>query len=176
MRKFKSKTLWDAHKIYKKKAGILCYEAYRDICERFNQEVMKQIIEEGRVFDMLSRLSTIQIIRVNRAFGKLSRSTINWAETDKRKAELIAEGKEHLLYNKETNPDGIKWFVYYTNEFYCKFYWRKYQCNIPNRAVYRFNPTGGKKGNKTRLTELLKQDDLASLNFKTVKGIKSIKL
>ena len=77
--------------------------------------------------------------------------------------ELLSEGKE--LYNSETGK-GIKWHIYHTDEFYCKFYWRKGKCLIPNKSVYRFDATRGIKGNKEKLVNLLKTDELSYLNFK----------
>ena len=40
------------------------------------------------------------------------------------------------------------------------------KCKIKNKSVYRFDATRGVKGNKEKLINLLKEDDLAYLNFK----------
>ena len=77
--------------------------------------------------------------------------------------EDIEDGQ--LLYNSETGK-GVKWHIYHTDEFYCKYYWRKGKCKIPNKSVYRFDTTRGVKGNKEKLIHLLKEDDLAYLKFK----------
>ena len=82
---------------------------------------------------------------------------------NKYKKELLEDGQ--LLYNSETGK-GVKWHIYHTDEFYCKYYWRKGKCKIPNKSVYRFDTTRGVKGNKEKLIHLLKEDDLAYLKFK----------
>ena len=79
------------------------------------------------------------------------------------KKELLEEGQ--LLYSPKTGK-GVKWHIYHTDEFYCKYYWRKGKCKIPNKSVYRFDATRGLKGNKEKLINLLKTDDLAYLKFK----------
>ena len=94
-------------------------------------------ILEGREFNMGNNLSTLSIIRRDR---------------DPR-------------YNSETG-EGVKWYVYHTDEFYCKYYWKKGKCKIKNKSVYRFDPTRGIKGNKEKLITLLKEDELAYLKFK----------
>ena len=115
---------------------------------------------KGKEFAFGSNLSTLSIIRKKRD----PRSPrIDWGESNKYKKELLEEGQE--LYNPTTG-DGIKWHIYYTDEFYCKYYWRKGKCKIPNKSVYRFDATRGVKGNKEKLIHLLKTDDLAYLTFK----------
>ena len=44
----------------------------------------------------------------------------------------------------------------HARKFYCKFYWKKGKCRIPNKSVYRFVPTRGVKGNKEKLINMLK--------------------
>ena len=109
---------------------------------------------------MGSNLSTLSITKVERD----PRSPrVDWGESNKYKEELLKEGKE--LYNSKTEV-GEKWHIYYTDKFYFKYYWIKGKCRIPNKSVYRFTPTRGLKGNKEKLTNLLKEDDLAYLKFK----------
>ena len=69
------------------------------------------------------------------------------------------------MYSKDSGK-GIKWHVYYTDSFYCRYYWNKGKCRIPNKSAYRFTPTRGLKGNKEKLINLLKTDELAYLKFK----------
>ena len=77
--------------------------------------------------------------------------------------KLLKEGKD--LYNSKTGK-GENWYIYHTDPFYCKYYWRKGKCKIPNKSVYRFDATRGIKGNKEKLIYLLKNDELAYLKFK----------
>lgn len=114
----------------------------------------------GKEFSMGNNLSTLSIRRIER---NPSKPTIDWWESNKYKQELLAEGKE--LYNAESG-EGAKWFIYYTDPWYCKYHWQKSRCKLANKTAYRFTPTRGLKGNKEKLTALLKNDDLAYLRFK----------
>jgi hypothetical protein len=81
--------------------------------------------------------------------------------------ECIGFHKTSRDYTKVDGYDGgCKWHIYHTDEFYCKYYWRKGKCKVPNKSVYRFDATRGIKGNKEKLINLLKEDDLAYLKFK----------
>jgi hypothetical protein len=132
---------------------------FKQLCEEFNMLVVEALLE-GEEFSMGSNLSTLSIRRIAR---NPSAPTIDWWESNKYKAELLSEGKE--LYDKETG-EGEKWFIYYTDPWYCKYHWLKSRCKIPNKTAYRFTPTRGLKGNKEKLTRLLKGDDIAYLKFK----------
>ena len=123
---------------------------FKEICERFNMEVIEGILE-GSVFNMKNNLSNLSIRRIER---NPSKPTIDWWESNKYKQELLAEGK--TLFS-EDDPEGSKWFIYH---------WEKHKCKIPNKTAYRFTPTRGVKGNKEKLTKLLKEDELAYLKFK----------
>ena len=153
-------TLRDIYKDYKNEYNIdLDSNLFRDICSEFNIMIINYILE-GKEFNMGNNLSTISIIRKDRD----PRSPrIDWGESNKYKKELLKEGKE--LYNSETEK-GIKWHIYYTDDFYCKYYWRKGKCKVSNKSVYRFDATRGIKGNKEKLINLLKNDELAYLKFK----------
>ena len=121
--------------------------------------VMDKLLE-GKEFNMGNHLSTLSIVRRDRD----PRSPrIDWGESNKYKQELLEEGQE--LYNSEINK-GVKWHVYHTDEFYCKYYWRKGKCKVPNKSVYRFDATRGIKGNKEKLISLLKEDELSYLKFR----------
>lgn len=133
---------------------------FKEIVEKFNISIMEHILEGG-VFNMKHNLSKLSIIRIER---NPSAPTVDWVESNKYKKELLAQGKE--LYDAETGK-GEKWFIYYTDPWYCRYYWEKSKCKIPNKTAYKFTPTRGLKGNKEKLTALLKSDDLAYLRFKT---------
>jgi hypothetical protein len=117
-------------------------------------------ILEGGEFSMGSNLSTISIRRIER---NPSKPTIDWWESNRYKQELLAQGKE--LFDVSTGQ-GEKWFIYYTDPWYCKYHWQKSRCKISNKSAYRFTPTRGIKGNKEKLTKLLRDDDLAYLRFR----------
>ena len=134
-------------------------ETFRSICSEFNIKIFDYILE-GKDFNMGNNLSTLSIIRRDRD----PRSPrIDWGESNKYKKELIKNGKK--LYNSETG-EGESWYIYHTDPFYCKYYWRKGKCIITNKSVYRFDATRGLKGNKEKLIHILKNDDLAYLRFR----------
>jgi hypothetical protein len=132
---------------------------FKQLCEEFNMLVIESILA-GKEFNMGNNLSALSIHRIER---NPTKPTIDWWESNKYKQELIIEGEE--LYNAETKK-GAKWFIYYTDPWYCKYHWKKSKCKIPNKTAYRFTPTRGIKGNKEKLTRLLKEDELAYLRFK----------
>lgn len=154
-----SYTLDHIYKEYIDEHDFIDKKIFRDICAEFNIEIIEDILE-GRTFHMGSNLSSLSIVKMER---DPRNPKIDWGESNKYKAELIANGED--LYNSETGQ-GTKWHIYYTDEYYCKFYWRKGRCRIPNKSVYRFDATRGIKGNKEKLIKLLKTDELAYLKFK----------
>ena len=132
---------------------------FRSICSEYNQEIIESVLD-GSIIDLGNNLSNISIARIKR---NPSKPVIDWGESNKDRQELLEEGYE--LYNTNTGK-GKKWSIYYTDEEYCRFYWNKGKCRVPNKSVYKFVPTRGLKGNKEKLVELLKTDDLAYLKFK----------
>ena len=132
---------------------------FRKICEEFNIEIIELILS-GKSFDMGNNLSSLSIARIERD----PRSPrIDWGESNKYKKELLEEDQD--LYDNITGK-GVKWHIYHTDSFYCKYYWNKGKCKVKNKSVYRFDATRGVKGNKEKLINLLKEDDLAYLKFK----------
>ena len=152
-------TLRNITKKYIKEYGDIDTNLFRDICSEFNILSIDYILE-GKELSMGNNLSSLSIKRQERD----PRSPrIDWGESNKYKEELIKENKQ--IYNAETG-EGVKWHIYYTDEFYCKYYWKKGKCKVKNKSVYRFDATRGVKGNKEKLIHLLKTDDLAYLKFK----------
>jgi hypothetical protein len=131
-------------------------QLFVDICSEFNMMIIDYILD-GKEFNMGYNLSTLSVVRMER---DPRNPGIDWGESNKYKAELLADGTE--LYNKDTG-DGVKWHIYYTDSEYLKYYWRKGKCKVKNKTVYRFDATRGVKGNKGKLKEL---DELDYLKFK----------
>jgi len=153
-------TIKDIHKDYVKHVeDPIETRLFKQICEEFNMLIVDGILDGGE-FSMGSNLSTLSIRRIER---NPSKPTIDWWESNKYKQELLAEGRE--LFNADTG-EGEKWFIYYTDPWYCKYHWQKSRCKISNKSAYRFTPTRGIKGNKEKLTKLLRDDDLAYLRFR----------
>ena len=146
-------TLRDIYKKYNQEYNTnINSNLFRDICSEFNIMIINYVLE-GKEFNMGNNLSTLSIVRKDRD----PRSPrIDWGESNKYKKELLKEGKD--LYNSETGK-GIKWHIYHTDSFYCKYYWRKGKCKVSNKSVYRFDATRGIKGNKEKLIYLLKNDE-----------------
>jgi hypothetical protein len=153
-------TIKDIHKDYVKHVeDPIETRLFKQICEEVNMLIVDGILDGGE-FSMGSNLSTLSIRRIER---NPSKPTIDWWESNKYKQELLAEGKE--LFDVSTGQ-GEKWFIYYTDPWYCKYHWQKSRCKISNKSAYRFTPTRGIKGNKEKLTKLLRDDDLAYLRFR----------
>jgi len=135
---------------------------FKDICGEFNMMAVDYILE-GKEFNMGYNLSTLSIVRMQRD----PRSPrVDWRESNKYKEELKA--LKIPLYNHETGQ-GTKWQIYFTDDAYYKYYWRKGKCAVPNKSVYRFDATRGVKGNKEKLTSVLHSNELAYLKFKKYK-------
>lgn len=153
----------------------LSYKEYRDCCELFNIKAMNAIIYDGKKLNMGHYLSTISIIKIERNFKN---PQVNWGATNKYKKALLSgeaeeappEGyNEEDLYSKD-NEDGVKYFIYYTDDWYCRFYWYKKGCKVKNKSVYTFKPTRGDKGNKTKLKEALRDNSLQHKKYRYVKN------
>jgi hypothetical protein len=153
-------TLSDIYLDYLKKGGTVSKSTFKNIIADFNIHSMNEIIYNARTLNMRCGMSTISIMQLKRNFNK---PIIDWFESNKYKEELIKKGKE--LYNEETG-EGEKWFVYFTDDKYCRFYWSKKWVQLPNKTVYRFEPTRGLKGNKDKLKEHLNKNELNILKYK----------
>jgi|TARA_R110002073_G_scaffold3481_2_gene23194 hypothetical protein len=152
-------TFKDIHASYENYYEEINKSLFTAICHEFNMLILDYILD-GKSFNMGNNLSSLSIIRRERD----PRSPrIDWGESNKYKKELLEEDQD--LYDNITGK-GVKWHIYHTDSFYCKYYWNKGKCKVKNKSVYRFDATRGIKGNKEKLINLLKEDDLAYLKFK----------
>jgi hypothetical protein len=149
MKRPKNYTSRDQYRFYRRGGGKLLYKKFIAVLDLFNKLAMDAIIYEGKSLNMGHRLSYLSVSKSNTYSG---RKRVNWNESNKYKAEIIARGD--IPKSKET-PDGQEWLVYYTDEIFVRFHWRKTFCRVPHKSAYSFHPTRGKKGNKTKLTALL---------------------
>ena len=107
--------LSDIYKDYVTNNKEIDKSLFIDICHEFNIMIIDYILE-GKEFNMGNNLSTLSIVKKDRD----PRSPrLDWGESNKYKKELLEEGQD--LYNVETG-EGVKWHIYYTDEFYCKYY------------------------------------------------------
>lgn len=151
-------TLTQAYEYYKQKGGELSYRDWRDICESFNEKAVDSMLE-GKRIELFGNMGYLQVIRIPRNFNK---PRVNWKASYELRDKLLEEGKK--LYDDETG-EGEKWIVYYTDDWYLRYYWSKKYCRVKGRSVYRFVPTRGKVGAKNKLADLMKDDELAYLKF-----------
>ena len=119
------------------------YSSYKHALSEFHKKAVQMILC-GKTFYMGHKLGLIRIKKVERNFDKPS---INWGETNKLKAE------------------GINKHVYFTDEYWYRWYWNKSRASLKNKSVYKFSPTEGSKGNKKKLVQTIKMDQFAHLNF-----------
>ncbi len=119
------------------------YTLYKYIISKLNKKIVEKTLE-GKEFYFGHRLGTISIKRVERNFDKKS---VNYFETKKLKAQ------------------GVDKVVYYTDDYWFRWYWAKAKCQVTNKSVYKFSPTSGPNGIKRALSNKLKQDEFAFLNF-----------
>ena len=152
-------TLKDIYRQYKADGGELSKSLFKNICQDFNIHIMEAIIYDAYIFDMGFELSSISILRIKRNY---SNPQVDWKASNERKQELLDQGKK--LYDKETG-EGHKWLVFHTSKEYCRFYWKKLYARVKNKSAYRFRATRGKKGNKTKLKEHLRADDLNIIKY-----------
>jgi len=157
--KRKRYTSVDIYRHYVADGGELPKALYKNICQDFNQQIMLHLIEDAGKFDMGYRLSTLSILRMRRNY---SNPQVDWGASNKFKEELQAKGEK--LYDAKTG-EGTKWLIYHDEDWYCRFYWKKKHCVVPNKIVYKFVATRGKQGNKTRLKEHLSESSLNYLKY-----------
>ena len=120
------------------------YKIYKETICRFNKIMVEKILD-GHTLYMGNKLGEIRIRKVRR---NPDRPTIDWGETNKLKKQ------------------GINRYVYFTDDWWYRWYWRKRNAQVKNKSVYSFRPTRGGTGNMRRLSNLLTTDEFAKLKFK----------
>jgi len=145
----KSHTLKAIYKKYSENNKEIKESTFINICSEFNIAIIEELLE-GYEFNMQNNLGTLSIRRVER---DPRTPQINWGETTKYKRELLEKGEK--LFNSLTG-EGEKWHIYYVDKYYYKYHWTKSKAKIKNKTAYRFDATRGVKGNKEKLTLLLK--------------------
>ena len=117
---------------------------YRSILKDYNVAFVDRILA-GDELNLVGGAGRMLIRKVKRKF---LRKKVDFGETRKLRAK------------------GVNKTVYYTDDHYCVFYWKKKDCIFKNISVYKFVPTFGDYGNVKKLAALLKNDDSAHLNYK----------
>lgn len=115
--------------------------------KRVVNECYKFIVDtilEGNTVKLGQKLGEIRIQKQKRSYNK---PRVDWAST--------------MMLKKQ----GIKKIVYYTDDWWFRWYWKKKACQIPNKTVYSFLPTKGPNGITAKLAKKLKSDDFSYLIY-----------
>jgi hypothetical protein len=121
------------------------YAYYRAVLESFSKLLAEELLN-GAVFNMGQRLGTLRIKKIKRSPNA---RTIDWNETLK-------------MWEEQGKKEG---FVYWTDDTYYRWAWDKRKALVKNKSAYRFDPTGGKKGLRKKLTDRLRKDPFAGMNY-----------
>lgn len=138
----------------------------REIIETFNDKISNEILYKGYSFRIGGALGLIRIRKV--LCDKRIKKRINWNESNKKKKELIEQGRLpfEVLERDEnrkaiSNNGGEHWFVYFDQPFDYLWYWSKNRNIAFNSAYFKFRPTiynntknGGHLGNINKLAKL----------------------
>lgn len=138
-------SLDDMYKFFKKKHPNtdVNESQFKHVAELAFKIVRDEVLD-GNQWKIGQRMGNIRIRKVKRTFKK---PRINIYET--------------LKLRKE----GIEKNVYYTDDYWYRFYWEKKVCQIPNKTVYSFVPTKGANGNTKRLAKRIKNDEFSYLLY-----------
>lgn len=136
----------DMYKQFVKKhqGTTVTYLQYRYIISEFNKMLSEEVLK-GKEVNLGKFLGKLRICKVKRTFKK---KIVDYGATRKLKAQ------------------GIDKVVYFTDDYYYRWCWKKYSAKVKNKSAYKFKPTAGANGNRKKLVRLLKTDEFAHLNFK----------
>lgn len=152
-------TLSDSYRHYVADGGELHKTMYKNICQDFNMRIMDHIIYDAGSFNMGSNLSTLSVLRIKRKF---SNPSVNWKESMLYRKELEESGEK--IYDSKTG-EGTKWLIFHTEDWYCRFYWRRKNAKFKNKNVYMFIATKGEKGNKGKLKRHLGENEINYVKY-----------
>jgi hypothetical protein len=120
------------------------YYSFNYLNTALNVEMSKSILR-GYAFNFgLEQvgMGQIKVQEIERKFdrdGYPTDKSINWDESNKFKQALIEEGIE--VYNKETTPNGKKWFIYHTEPFIYYINWCISMYSHAAIKLFKFEPT-----------------------------------
>lgn len=151
---------------------IIPFTTFTKIINKVNTKIIDRIVEENYEFNPLSSFGSLHVIK-----NENHNLRVNWGESNKRKAELIAEGK--IPYKKadaESNPNynGIKWLSYHPSlDFFLQ--WSKIYTAIklnPFLSDYTYKPARGINSIVSKL-QIVKKDRERALKLytRTIKKI-----
>lgn len=115
--KKKRDTLVESYYLYSKdNINAVSLKEYKTICYSFNKEIARLIVEEGIIYKMPYNLGSIGIKRRKMKFQNLKFDFQHW--------KLTGETSFHL------NQHSKEWYSF------C--HWRKKDCRVKGKKVYRF--------------------------------------
>ena len=133
-------------KLNKYQKAIVRKDIYKAVIRSFNLKLIQSMIE-GYKFAPGFNCGTFQIVKRKRKFKSNAAgvilNNINWGESNKIKARLLDEGK--TIYSKD-NPEGERWFVYFTSEYELYWRWNKPHSSKDNYIIYAFAFTQSRSG------------------------------
>lgn len=118
-------TLLDFHKTYLNRSGKLNKKDFKNVMKTFLKHALNGMLE-GKPLNIGYGVGQFKIIKNTR-----TNLAINWYESNKYRQQLIDEGKKP--YDDESKT-GYKWFIYFTDSLYYRFYWDKIK--IPDTDAY----------------------------------------
>jgi hypothetical protein len=131
----KSLTLKDSYEDYDNIHQVE-YNVYRKVCEEYNKEVVKHIIENAYEYKLPKRLGSIRIRKIKSKLISGGPKRIDWKLTKE-------YGKK--IYHLNMHTDG----------YYYRWMWHKKTALFTNKSAYSYTPM---RKDKRRMAKLLKDN------------------
>jgi len=135
---------YSTQRLVKYKNMKMPYYSFNYLNTAINTEMAKSILR-GYNFNFgigSVNMGSIRVEEVERKFdeeGYPTDRSINWEESKILKQALIADGIE--VYNKESKPNGRKWFVYHTEPYIYYINWFISMYSHKMIKFFKFEPT-----------------------------------
>jgi len=146
---------------------LMTYKTFCTIIEKYNQKVIKALVEEGASIKLWNNLGYLYILKKDKKdmFGM---NNIDWSASNAYKQELIDAGETP---KDEKHPEGKNWFQFYEDPHYLRVAWtKKYgTCKVPNNSVYAFYPTKSRSGISNALTKANRINEYLREKYITIK-------
>lgn len=121
---------------------------YKEIFVEYIQRVVDNWILQGEIFNMRGRMGPLSVEVFPMTSAK--QPGIDWGTTRKLRAE--------------TKDDTI--IAYYTQSWFARYVWKKRLAVVTNKKLWSFTPTRGLNGLKTKLSNLLLENEMNRFRFK----------
>ena len=132
---------------------VMSEAKFKSILYAFNSKARDAMINDGKVINMKNRIGFLYVQKVDRnsEYASKSMRMPNWNESKKYKQELIDKG---IQIKDDEHPDGKKWIVYYSDDYYLRVSWTKKKgaSRVRNHPFYNFEPSRGETGTRKQLS------------------------